>query len=82
MRGFQEEQAALAKIREVNRKMERGHLDPSAEARRLEEELDKVPTKDKSKIEKLPILKPILPCSTQVGSNLRYQSKVKLSSNK
>ena len=61
MRGFQEEQAALAKIREVNRKMERGHLDPSAEARRLDEELDKVPTKDKSKIEKLPILKPILP---------------------
>ena len=42
MRRFQEEQAALAKIREVNRKMERGHLDPSAEARRLEEEARRV----------------------------------------
>ena len=41
--------------------MERGHLDPNLEARRLEEELDKVPTKDKSKVEKLPSLKPILP---------------------
>lgn len=61
MRRFQEEQAALAKIKEVNKKMQRGHLDPAAEARRLEEELDKVPTKDKSKFEKLPTLKPILP---------------------
>lgn len=80
MRRFQEEQAALAKIREANRKMERGHLDPSAEARRLEDELDKVPTKDKSKVERLPTLKPILPKPmfnpSRIKSSIPKQSEV------
>jgi hypothetical protein len=44
--------------------MERGQIDPNAEARRLEEELDKVPQREKNSQEKLPHLKPITPKPT------------------
>jgi len=41
--------------------MERGQLSANAEARRLEDELDKVPQREKNPIEKMPSLKPITP---------------------
>lgn len=59
--------------------MERGQLDPGQEARRLEEELDKVPQREKSQVEKMPPLKPITPKPTfnpsRVKSSIPKQSE-------
>lgn len=59
--------------------MERGQIDPNAEARRLEDELDKVPQREKNPQEKLPHLKPITPKPTfnpsRVKSSIPKQSE-------
>ena len=71
LRKFQEDQKALEMIKEANRRMERGQLDPGTEARRLEDELDKVPQREKNPIEKMPHLKPVTPKPTFNPSRIK-----------
>ena len=48
MKEFSEEQNAMKAIREKNLKLQAGRLDKKAEAKKLDEELDRIPTKQAS----------------------------------
>jgi len=55
MQEFQKEQEALKQISDANKRMERSKLEREKNAKKLDEELDKVPTKQaKKKPEKDP----------------------------
>ena len=49
MQEFQKEQEALKQISEANKRMERSKLEREKNAKMLDEELDKVPTKQPKK---------------------------------
>lgn len=70
MKEFSEEQKALGKIKDTTKQMEKSKGARTAEARKLEDELDDVPTRDKPK-------KNVgRPMSSSIGAHLSGNSMI------